>query len=211
VLIAEQLILLLLDPERGVLDVRHDATDPDRLASAAILLDLAEQRNLVHRNGRLTFHARFPAGHPLLAVAGNALTAAGPGLPVAAALDLIETRTRPVPHALLDGLYRRDILHRLRRPAWWPWARWTYPLRSSQARNEALSVLRADTRRAPLRGLGLLLLIDCAGRLAALLDAGAHARATESLLALGHHRAAGEAADPNEALLGALRATLLDD
>ena len=46
-LIAEQLMLLLLDPERGELDVRRDATDPDRLAAAALLLDLAEQRNLV--------------------------------------------------------------------------------------------------------------------------------------------------------------------
>jgi hypothetical protein len=210
VLIAEQLMLLLLDPERGELDVRRDATDPDRLAAAAILLDLAENRNLVHRNGQVAFHARFPPGHPLLSAAGDALRAAGPGVPLASALDLVETRTRPVARTLLDGLHRRDLLHRIRRPAWWPWAAWKYPLRSLQARNEALSVLRDGTRRAPLREHGLLLLIDGAGRLANFLDASAHARATTTLLSLGQRRNGG-AGDTADSLLGALRTTLLDD
>lgn len=207
-LIAEQLMLLLLDPKSGELDVRHDATDPDRLAAAALLLDLAEQRNLSHRNGQVAFQRRFPSGHPLLGVAGEALGAAGPGLPIASALDLIETRVRPLARALLDGLHRRDVLHRLRRPAWWPWAALTYPLRSSQARNEALSVLRNGTTLAPLRGDGLTLLVDSAGRLADFLEANAHARATDNLLALGHRRAS---EDADDALLGALRTVLLED
>lgn len=211
-LIAEQLMLLLLDPERGELDVRRDATDPDRLAAAAILLDLAEQRNLGHRNGQVAFHPRFPSGHPLLNTIGEALGAAGPGVPIGAALDLIETRARPVARSLLDGLHRRDHLHRIRQPAWWPWAPWRYPLRSLQARNEALGMLRDGARRAPLRETGLLLLVDSAGRLANLLDAAAHTRATASLLSLGHRRD-DEAPPPNanEALLAALRASLLDD
>jgi Golgi phosphoprotein 3 GPP34 len=208
VLIAEQLMLLLLDPASGELDVRYDATDPDRLGAAALLLDLADQRNLGHRNGYIAYHARFPSGHPLLVAAGEALAAAGPGVPLGAALDLIETRTRPVSRALLDGLHRRDLLHRLRRPAWWPWARWKYPLRSLQARNEALSRLRDGAERAPLREQGLLILVDCAGRLAGFLDAAAHTRATASLLALGHHY---EGGDPNASLLASLRATLLED
>lgn len=209
-LIAEQLMLLLLDPERGELDVRRDATDPDRLAAAAVLLDLAEQRNLSHRNAQVAFHARFPSGHPLLQSAGEALASAGPGVPIGAALDLIETRARPVARSLLDGLYRRDHLHRSRQPAWWPWAAWKYPLRSLQARNEALSILRYGAPRAPLRETGLLLLVDSAGRLANLLDAGAHARATASLLALGH-RHDDDAPNSHDALLAALRASLLDD
>ncbi|HEY6984661.1 MAG TPA: GPP34 family phosphoprotein [Rhodanobacteraceae bacterium] len=207
-LIAEQLVLLLLDPARGEIDVRHDATDPDRLAAAALLLDLAEQRNLTHRNGHVAFQRRFPSGHPLLNTAGDALASAGPGLPLAAALDLIETRVRSTARTLLEGLHRRDVLHRMRRPAWWPWAAWRYPLRSAQARNEAISVMRNGAARAPLREHGLLLLIDCAGRLPGFLDAAAHARATASLLALGHRREPEDAAD---ALLGALRATLLED
>ena len=209
-LIAEQLMLLLLDPERGELDVRLDAIDPDRLAAAALLLDLAEQRNLAHRNGHVAFHPRFPAGHPTLSVAGDALSGAGPGLPLGAALELVETRVRPASRLLLDGLYRRDLLHRLRRPAWWPWAPWKYPLRSLQARNEALAVLRNGSPRAPLREQGLLLLVDSTGRLASFLDAAAHTRAASTLLALGHRRDA-DPGDSNEALLGALRATLLDD
>jgi hypothetical protein len=211
VLIAEQLMLLLLDPERGELDVRRDATDPDRLAAAALLLDLAEQRNLGHRNGQVAFHSRFPSGHPLLKVAGEALGAAGPGVPLASALDLIETRTRPVARTLLEGLHRRDLLHRIRRPAWLPWVGWKYPLRSLQARNEALTILRDGSRRVPLREMGLLLLVDSAGRLANLLDAAAHTRATASLLALGHRHEGDAPLVAAESLLGALRLTLLDE
>ena len=210
-LIAEQLMLLLLDPERGELDVRRDATDPDRLAAAAVLLDLAEQRNLGHRNGQVVFHARFPSGHPLLKTVGEALGSAGPGVPIGAALDLVETRARPVARSLLDGLYRRDHLHRIRKPVWWPWAAWRYPLRSTQARNEALGILRDGARRAPLRETGLLLLVDSAGRLANLLDAAAHTRASASLLALGHRREDEAPVSATESLLGALRQSLLDD
>ena len=81
-LIAEQLMLLLLDPERGELDVRRDATDPDRLAAAAVLLDLAEQRSLGYRSGHVAFFSRFPSGHAVLSAAGETLAAAGPGLPL---------------------------------------------------------------------------------------------------------------------------------
>jgi hypothetical protein len=211
VLIAEHLLLLLLDPERGTLVVHRDATDADHLAAAAVLLDLAEQRVIVHRKGHIVSQPRFGAGHPLLASAAETIAAAGPGLPLASALDLIETRARPVACGLLDGLHRRDLLHRERRPPWWPWAEWRYPLRSLQARNEALALLRDDAR-SPLRVRGLLLLIDCAGRLPDFLDAVAHARATESLLALGRREqdARNDATGP-EALLAALRSTLLDE
>ena len=208
VLIAEQLMLLLLDPERGELEVRRDATDPDRLAAAAILLDLAEQRNLGFRGGHVAFLARFPSGHPVLTAAADVLRVAGPGLPMTSALDLIETRVARVSRSLLEGLHRRDLLHRQRRPAWWPWAAWKYPLRSSQARNEALAALRAGSSRGVLREYGLLLLIDCAGRLPGLLDAAAHTRAAAILLELGHHRPRMDATD---ALLGAMRTALLDD
>jgi hypothetical protein len=209
VLIAEHLLLLLLEPERGTLVVHRDATDADHLAAAAVLLDLAEQRVIVHRQGHIATQPRFGAGHPLLASAAEALAAAGPGLPLGSALDLIETRARPVARGLLDGLHRRDLLHRERRPPWWPWAEWRYPLRSLQARNETLALLRGGSRPA-LRTLGLRLLIDCAGRLPDFLDADAHARVTESLLALGR-RDRNDAAGEPEALLAALRSTLLDE
>jgi hypothetical protein len=208
VLIAEQLMMVLLDPERGELDVRRDATDPDHLATAALLLDLAEQRSIDHRDGRIAFRMRMPLRHPLLDIAGEALATAGPGLPIGSALDLIETRTRPVSRTLLDGLHRRDLLHRLRRPAWWPFARWRSPLRSLQARNEALTVMRGGVRRSRLREEGLLLLADSAGRLPHFLDAATHARATATLLALG---APQEHRDADAALLATLRATLLTD
>jgi hypothetical protein len=207
-LIAEQLMLLLLDPERGELDVRYDATDPDRLGAAALLLDLADQRNLGYRNGYITYHPRFPSGHPLVVTAGEALASAGPGVPLGAALDLIETRTRPIARTLIEGLHRRDLLHRIKPRAWLPWAKWQYPLRSLQARNEALAILRQGSLRAPLREEGLLILVDCAGRLASFLDAAAHTRATASLLALAHKRDSGDA---DASLLASLRATLLDE
>jgi hypothetical protein len=209
VLIAEHLLLLLLEPERGTLIVRRDATDRDHLAATAMLLDLAEQRVIVHRNGHIASEPRFGTGHPLLATAAEALAAAGPGLPIASALDLIETRIPCVARGLLDGLYRRDILHRERRPGWWPWAEWRYPLRSSQARNETVAMLRGHAR-SPMRTLGLLLLVDCAGRLPDFLDAKAHARATASLLALGRRDSHDASSDDADALLVSLRSTLLD-
>ena len=207
-LIAEQLMLLLLDPERGELDVRRDATDPDRLAAAAVLLDLAEQRSLGYRSGHVAFFSRFPSGHAVLSAAGETLAAAGPGLPLSSALDLIETRIKSISRTLLEGLHRRDLLHRLPRPVWWPWGAPKYPLRSLQARNEAISVLRASTQRSALREGGLLLLIDCAGRLAGFLDAEGHTRATTMLLSLDQRR---DRPDSTDALLGALRTTLLDE
>lgn len=207
-LIAEQLMMLLLDPERGELVVRRDDTDPDRLAAAAVLLDLAEQRMLGYRAGHLGFRSRFPSGHPVLAASSKVLDVIGPGLPIPSALDLIETRVAPLARELLEGLHRRDLLHRVRRPAWWPWARMRYPLRSLQAHNESISAVRAGVHHASkLRGIGVLLLVDCAGRLADFLDAREHADATGVLLALGHHTAR---SGSDEAFLGALRAALLD-
>lgn len=208
-LIAEELMLLLLDPQRGTLVVHRDDTDPDRLAAAALALDLAEQRALVYRGGQLLVAAHFPSGHAALSRAAAALSAAGPGLPPSSALDLIETRAAPVARSLLESLHRRDLLHRVREPKWWPWARMRYPLRSSQAHNEAVAALRAGARGGiRLRGTGLLLLTDCAGRLANFLDASAHARATAMLLALGQRH---ENAGADETLLTALRTTLIDE
>jgi len=208
-LIAEQLMLLLLDAERGQLVVHRDDTDPDRLAAAAVLLDLAEQRTLGYRSGHLMFRSRFPSGHPVLAASSKVLDVIGPGLPLSSALELIETRVAPLSRELLEGLYRRDLLHRVRRPSWAPWARTYYPLRSLQGRNESLSVLQTGVHHASrLRGHGLLLLVDCAGRLVDFLDARAHAEATSILLALGHQQAR---SGSDEAFLGALRATLLAD
>jgi len=209
VLIAEQLMLLLLDPERGTLVVRRDDTDPDRLASAALLLDLGDQRKLGFHGGHVDLYARFPAGMPILDSVAEVIAGSGPGLPLASALDLIEMRAAPVSRALLDGLHRRDLLHRLREPSWWPWAPLTYPLRSTQARNETIATLRAGVQHAArLRGLGLLLLVDCAGRLADFLDGQAHAIATEALLSLGQRH---ERASVDEQFLTALRGVLLAD
>ena len=209
-LIAEQLMLLLLDPERGELDVRHDATDPDRLAAAALLLDLAEQRNLGHRNGHVAFHARFPSGHPLLEAAGEALAAAGPGLPLGVG-------ARPDRNAHASG---RAHAARRAAPPRPPasdapagmvavGAHGNIRCARSQARNEALAMLR-DGRTAHAAARARAAAADRLRRTSRELSRCGRAHARDRIVACARAIAGRPAMRPTP-LLGALRATLLDD
>jgi hypothetical protein len=67
-----------------------------------------------------------------------------------------------------------------------PWSKLLFPLRSLQARNEARSHLHkaAESSEVSLRGLGLLMLTDFAGQLAASLSGNAHEIAAQKLLHL---------------------------
>ncbi len=206
VLIAEQLMLLCIDPARGVIDTSRTHVDIEVLAAAALMLDLAEQK-------RLRFNADFVAIETDLPISHVQLTAAAQtlgehGLRMDAALDLIVARMAPISRHLLDGLFRRDLLHRVR-AAWWPGSGYRYPMRSLQARNEAITQLVAATRAGAhtLRGDGLLLLVDLAGCLAHVVDGAAHAAATAKLLDLAHIR---DRENQDQRLLRSLRQTLLD-
>lgn len=184
-LIAEQLMLLCIDPQRGEFDASLAHVDINSLAAAALILDLAEQRRLRYKSGHVAIEGLLPTTHPQLAHATQILAGPSNGLRLGAAIELLVSRLSPISKHLLESLFRRDVVHRVR-ASWWPWSRVTFPLRSLQARNEAIAHLHAAAvaDSVSLRGLGLLVLTDFAGRLATSLAGDAHEAAVQKLLHL---------------------------
>ncbi len=184
-LIAEQLMLLCIDPRAGEFEASRTHADMNALAAAAIILDLHEQRRLRYQGGHIVIEALLPTTHPQLAAAAQVLADPVNGLTVAAAIDLLVARLNPISRHLLESLFRRDVLHRVRE-SWWPWSKLHFPLRSIQARNEASAKLHvaATSSANTLRDLGLLVLTDLAGMLAASLSGDAHESAAQKLMHL---------------------------
>jgi hypothetical protein len=191
-LIAEQLTLLCIDPQRGDFAVSRSHADINMLLAAALILDLFEQRRLRYKSGYIAIETLLPTTHPQLSVASDVLAGPVNGLPVAAALELLVARHSPISRHLLESLFRRDVLHRVRE-SWWPWSKVHFPLRSIQARNEASSQLHkaATEDRSDLRGMGLLMLTDLAGELEHSLTGDAHEIAVAKLLHLADRQADG--------------------
>jgi hypothetical protein len=178
-------MLLCIDPQRGEFDASLAHVDMNSLAAAALILDLAEQRRLRYKSGHVAIEALLPTTHPQLAHATRVLAGPANGLRMGAAIELLVSRLSPVCKHLLESLFRRDVLHRAR-ASWWPWSRLYFPLRSLQARNEAIAQLHraAMEDSVTLRGLGLLVLTDFAGQLASSLAGDAHEAAAQKLLHL---------------------------
>ncbi|MEO7012721.1 MAG: GPP34 family phosphoprotein [Dokdonella sp.] len=184
-LIAEQLMLLSIDPQAGEFEASRTHADMNALAAAAIMLDLYEQHRLRYQGGHVVIETLLPTTHPQLAAAAQILAVPINGLTVAAAIDLLVTRLHPLSTHLLESLFRRDVLHR-ERTSWWPWSKLHFPLRSIQPRNEAAAKLQlaASAGSNTLRELGLLILTDLSGQLAASLSGNAHEAAAQKLLNL---------------------------
>jgi hypothetical protein len=203
-LIVEHFFLIACDPSTGIPTWPRRTQGAAQLAAAALLLDLGIQNRLRVSNTLLHADASVPLNHLLLSEAVRAL-AAHP-LTTRAALELVERCLHPLPEQVLDGLVRRDILHRNESRGWLLRRRVRYPLRSVQARNEALQRLRHAARaESDMHGLGLLLLADISGALPEYLDAREHESATRHLLALDHTAAT----DDTHAAFASVRAALL--
>jgi len=181
-LITEHFFLIACDPASGLPAWPRRHQGAPILAAAALAMDLTLQGRLHLNGGLLHADISLPMSHPLLND-GARLLAAG-DLPVTSALRLLAQRLDPLPQKVLDGLFRRDLLHRIQRRDWLLRKRARYPLRSMQARNEALQSLQAAAHGGDLHGLGLLLLADLSGLLALHLRAQDHERATQRLLSL---------------------------
>ena len=188
-LIAEQLMLLCVDPISGKFDASRSHADIDELAAAAIILDLYEQCRLRYQGGHIVIEALLPTTQPQLAAAEQVLAGQVNGLTVAAAIDLLVARLDPISTHLLESLFRRDVLHQVRE-SWWPWSKQHFPLRSMQARNEASARLHfaATSRSNTVRELGLLILTDLAGMMAESLSGNTHESAAQKLLHLPNER-----------------------
>ena len=183
-LIAEQFFLIACNPRRGVPEWPR-AQDSGQLAAAALLLELAMQSHLRLEDGCLVPETDLPLSHPLLTHASRLLQVQN--LTASAALRSVAQRLDPLDQQILDGLFRRDLVHRIQTRRWWLLGTYVrYPLRSMQARNEAIGRLRAAANHGfdDLSGLSLLLLVNQSGLLPRHLDAREHERATRHLLAL---------------------------
>lgn len=206
-LTAERLLLLCLDPMQGTLQSPRPDTSFDKLAAAAVLVDLQAHGRLRYARGLLRADASLPPAQPLLAAALAALGNAPRTAPEA--MHQIEQALRPLARRLLDALARGDLLHRVARVPGLPLLGVRHPLRSVQAYNAAVHTLREAARDpGPTEALGLLLGADVAGVMARCLDAAAHARATAALLQL--ERLPADAPE-GLATLAAVRRALLDD
>lgn len=202
-LIVEHFFLIACDPRSGLLNWPRKQ-DPDRLAAAAIVLDLAEAERVQLREQRLHADSGFPLAHPLLSDAMHLL--AEQDLDLGSALQRLVQQLDPLAHEVLDGLFRRDVLHCVASRDWLLRRRVRYPLRSMQARNEALQRLQTATSTNDFHGLCLIMLADQGGLLALHLQARDHTQAMQRLLALN---ALGPQAPPAARMLAAVRAALL--
>jgi hypothetical protein len=204
-LIAEHFFLIALDPLAGLPSWPRRTQAADQLGAAALLLDLVTQRRIRIRDSLIHVDAQVPLTHPLLTGAMHALN--GHPLTVSAALQTIARRTNPLVENILDALCRRDLVHRNETRRWLR-RRVRYPLRSVQARNEAILSLRHAVHvDDDLHGLALLLLADLSGLLPELLDAREHELANRRLLAL--NRTTGNTSDDTLTILANVRAALL--
>ncbi|MEO8669927.1 MAG: GPP34 family phosphoprotein [Tahibacter sp.] len=184
-LIAERFLLLALDPVNGVVRLPRSDTDMGQLCAAGLLLELIAQHRVQFGERGISLESALPPNHPLLEASCHALPEVGE-TDVATALSLIEHRMRPLQRSLLDSLFRRDFLHRVRTWRFWDPTALRYPLRSIQARNEAIAHLNeaALRPRASPAGFALLLLADVAGLLPMHLDAAHHEQASSALVML---------------------------
>lgn len=204
-LLAERLLLLLLDAERGHLHIAHPDTEADELCAGAVVIELAFQGRVELRGDRLHSVSGLPTSHPLLDQAAHLLVTA---LPVDDALKQLRRKLAPLTRELLDGLYRRDLVHRQRDWRFWDARRVRYPLRSLQGRNEALAVLREAVRlgaQGNHAALALPMLADIAGVLAEHLDAAQYNAVEAALLHLNGAPRSGSPVD----VLVAVRQALL--
>ncbi len=206
-ILAERLALLLLDA-----DGRLQAYGPLPLRSvlaASLLADLVLAGRLHFAGDAWRAEPDLPLAHPLLAGLQHAL---GRGPHTARDVLRVACRQPALAQRLLDGLARRDIVHRIARLRPLPVLGWRYPPRSQQS----LARVRADLEQAAAQsdsteGLALLLLADAAALLARL-DAARHGRAYAALAALDAPMPADTGSGDGGTLiaLAALRRTLLD-
>jgi hypothetical protein len=202
-LLAERIVLLLIDPQRGELRAPKRTAELDVLCAAALLTELVAQLRVQAQGGRLVAAGGLPASHPLLDRAHVCL--GRHAMPASQAIAAVLHGSDSLPQRLCDGLYRRDLLHR----EWRFWRGTRYPLRSLQGRNECVARLHAAATRGghDVADLGLLMLMEFTGALADFLPAAEYERASASVLKLG------EPHEGNDVLtsLSLLRAALLDE
>lgn len=182
-LIAERLLLIACDPVSGEALWPREQPHPDVVTAGAIAAELVTQGRLLLKGGLFVADLQIPTGHPLLKSALQSVN--GERLDGLALLRAIANRMSPLRNRILEGLARRDILHRVAKRDFLLRQKVRYPVRSMQARNEAAEALHmaANGNQDP-NGLALLFLTEAAGLLTATLKAKEHEEAEKRILVL---------------------------
>jgi hypothetical protein len=165
-LIAERLLLIARDPATGDATWPREQPTPDAIVASAVAAELISQGRLPLRDGFFRADTQIPTSHPLLKTALQELRE--DKLDAAVLIRTIANRMDPLIKRILDGLVRRDILHRAVERDWLLRKKVRYPVRSMQARNEAVDALGTAARGTDIGGLALLLLADAGGLLTAM-------------------------------------------
>jgi hypothetical protein len=137
-ILAEQLVLLSLDPDQGRFARGIDRERLRRGAAAAILAELVLHKRLVGDVNGVRLSDSLPDFHPMLAEAVRALRHGGT-LTIDAAVDRVAHGIGSLLQRLLDSLVARDILHEQRQAFVFR----RYPVRSMQALSEVYNSLHA--------------------------------------------------------------------
>ena len=182
-LIAERLLLIASDPVSGEALWPREQPHPDIVTAGAIASELVTHGRLSLKNNLFVADLHIPTGHPMLKTALQSLNEDrldGLGL-----LRAIANRMSPLRSRILEGLFRRDILHRIAKRDFLLRQKVRYPVRSMQARNEAVEALHAAANGSQdPNGLALLFLTEAAGLLTVTLKANEHEEAEKRILVL---------------------------
>ncbi len=164
------MLLIACDPATGEFVWPRAQPSPPLVIAAAVACELVTQGRLVLRDGLFRTDTMIPTSHPLL---NSTLQHLSHGrFDPTALLRAIANRMDPLITRILDGLFRRDILHRTSKRDWLLRRQFRYHVRSMQARNEAVDALHgAAAGGEDLNALSLLLLAEASGLLEVTLKA----------------------------------------
>mgnify|MGYP002777192462 CR=1 FL=1 len=170
-LIAEDFLLMALDVDSGRTRPGLGMLRQQRFAAACLLAELAVQKQAGVRNDRVHLYEAMPTYHPLLSEALASLRERAV-LAVGDAIAHLARQLGDIEPRLIESLIARGVLHEGGRRRFLLFGERGYPVRSTQARNEALAnALQAasgDTHH--MRAIALLLLADGSGSLPLLVD-----------------------------------------
>lgn len=163
--LAEQLVLLALDPLRGKPALGVVVSRLRRGTAAAILAELVLHHRLLAIGDRVAMADALPDYHPLLGEAGPLISRGGAPVSPAEAVRRVERGIPDLVGRVRDSLVARDLIHHYRQAFFIH----RYPLRSQQALDEVFAALHRviDRQHATLADLALAEIVDCCGVAAA--------------------------------------------
>lgn len=163
--LAEQLVLLALDPLRGKPALGVVVSRLRRGTAAAILAELVLHHRLLAVGDLVAMADALPDYHPLLGEAGPLISRGGAPISAAEAVRRVERGIPDLVGRVRDSLVARDLIHHYRQAFFIH----RYPLRSQQALDEVFAALHRviDRQQAQLADLALAEIVDSCGVAAA--------------------------------------------